>query len=75
MRIDLSLLISIISVTCVIIFGVLTATHNGSGDINQRIADAAQKAAENAEIKTMLNSIQSDTRDIKDELFSDAPLQ
>ena len=48
-----------------VIFGILTATRNGNVDVKAEIDEAKKEAASSAKIETALNSIQSDTRDIK----------
>lgn len=63
--IDPSFWVALAALVASIVFGIITATRNGSVDVKAEIEEAKKEAASNAKIETALNSIQSDTRDIK----------
>lgn len=66
-KIDPSFWVSLFSLACVVIFGVITATHNGHGDIKAEIDEAKKEAARDSKIETMLMSIQENTTEIKND--------
>ena len=63
--IDPSFWVALAALIVSIVFGIITATRNGSVDVKAEIDEAKKEAASSAKIETALNSIQSDTRDIK----------
>lgn len=63
--IDPSFWVALAALIVSIVFGIITATRNGSVDVKAEIDEAKKEAASNAKIETALNSIQSDTREIK----------
>lgn len=62
-----SVIISLLSLAGMIVFGVLTAAHNNSGDVRQQIEEAKKEAAANAKIELSLDSIKADTGEIRSE--------
>lgn len=65
--IDPSFWVALAALVVSIVFGIITATRNGSVDVKAEIEEAKKEAASSAKIETALNSIQSDTREIKSE--------
>jgi DNA repair ATPase RecN len=65
--IDPSFWVALLALAASIIFGVIGATRNNSVDVKSEIEEAKKEAASSARIETALNSIKSDTRDIKSE--------
>jgi peptidoglycan hydrolase CwlO-like protein len=63
--IDPSFWVALAALIVSIVFGIITATRNGSIDVKAEIDEAKKEAALSAKIETALNSIQSDTREIK----------
>lgn len=65
MGIDPSFWVALIALLASIIFGVIGASRNNNVDVKSEIDEAKKEAASSAKIETALNSIMSDTRDIK----------
>lgn len=65
--IDPALVVSILSFIGMIVFGVITAVHNGNGDVRQQLEQAKTDAAKSARIETTLGSIKNDTGEIRTE--------
>lgn len=67
MGVDPSFWVALLALAASIIFGVIGASRNNSVDVKSEIEEAKKEAASSARIETALNSIQSDTREIKSE--------
>lgn len=65
MGIDPSFWVALTALSASIIFGVIGASRNNNVDVKSEIDEAKKEAASSAKIETALNSIMSDTRDIK----------
>lgn len=65
MRIDPSVWVAIAALLVSVVFGIIGATRNSNVDVKSEIEEAKKEAASSAKIETALNSIMSDTREIK----------
>lgn len=63
--IDPSFWVALSALAVSIVFGIIGASRNNNVDVKAEIDEAKREAASNAKIETALNSIQSDTREIK----------
>lgn len=67
-HIDPNLIIGALSLLCAFIFSFLSARHTGAKDVESRIAEARKEAAEETKISTLLQSIKSDTEEMRHEM-------
>lgn len=65
--IEPAILVALASLIGTVVFGILSAVHDNGGDVRQQIEQAKAEAARGAKIETALMSIQSDTKEIKEE--------
>ena len=72
--IEPAILVALASLIGTVVFGILTAVHNNGGDVRKEIEKARLEAARGAKIETALQNIQSDTKELKEDLkvFRDA---
>ena len=57
--------ITCVSVTAAIVFGIIAARHSSAGDVEKRIQDAEERAASDSRINSKLSEIGADTKEIK----------
>ena len=65
MRVDPNLIIALVSVLIAFVALVVTILRNGHTDIQKQLDDAKEAAKRDTEIKMGLQSIQSDTSEIR----------
>lgn len=62
------MIVSLVSVICVVVFGILTARHNNTTDVSAQIEQARDSAAREARVETLLSGIRQDTQEIKTDM-------
>ena len=60
--------ITCVSVTAAIVFGIIATRHSSAGDVEKRIQDAEERAASDSRINSKLSEIGTDTKEIKSDM-------